>query len=114
MSPLKFYLALAVIGFGAYYLRKWSMTVASGTKITVEKLNVYRKFGSWDKLTKEGQDYEKALFEIDEWRLLADNLHSIELVRNGQTSTEFRDKTINELKNVCDKKAFEEIMLGIK
>lgn len=113
MTSLKFYLALSVIGFGAYYFRKWRKSVATGTKITMEKLNVYRKYGSWDRLTKEGQDYEKALFELDEWRIVADSLHSIELVRNGLTSAEFSERALKELKGICDRKAFDEIMLGI-
>ena len=57
---------------------------------------------------------EKALFEKEEWKTVANLLHSVELIGKGLTSVEFKEKTIVELKSICDKKAFEKIKSGIK
>jgi hypothetical protein len=44
MISLRFYLALAILGFSAYYLRKWEKTHSSGTQLTFEKALIDKYF----------------------------------------------------------------------
>ena len=113
MTAFKFYIALAVLGFVVYYIRRWSLKEENKIKfikITKEKLKIYTKYsGDADLFARVGQDYEKEIIDDTDWGTISGYLHSLELIRKGLTSAEFKDRTIRELKKVCDKQSFEDL-----
>lgn len=113
MTALKYYVALAILGFIIYYVRRWNRKTINGNKITKEKLKIYSKYnGDGNQFVRVGQDYEKALFENQDWGTIDNYLHNLEMIKKRLTSKEFIDTTIKELKEICDKQSFEDLTTG--
>jgi hypothetical protein len=78
--------------------------------ITIDKLKVYRKYsGDEDGLARIGRDNEKNLFANNDWGLITDYEQNIELIGKRLTSDEFKNKTIQELRNNSDSYSFIEL-----
>ncbi len=75
--------------------------------ITLQKLNVYNKYsGDIDQFGRAGIRKDHKIISEEEWFFLSNILQSLNMVKKKVTSTEFSNKTIEELKNSCDPEVY--------
>jgi hypothetical protein len=117
MTGFKFYITLALIGFAVYYFNNWTRKTEKRNRsvtITKVKLQIYYKYdGNIDGLIKYGQEYEKGLFENNDWGTISGYLHDLELIKKGLTSAEFQNRIVQELQIICDKQSFNDLTKGL-
>lgn len=76
--------------------------------ITLKKLNVYHKYsGDIDQFGRAGIRKDHKIISGEEWFFLRNILQSLDMVKKKVTSTEFSNKTIEELKSSCDSEVFQ-------
>ena len=83
------------------------------TIINIERIKIYRNYGGdIDGLLRMGKksDLDEFGSEIDNiWGKITSFSQDIELIENGLVSKEYADKTIEEIKSLCDQQAFDEL-----
>ncbi len=76
--------------------------------ITIEKLEIYKKNHFY---YFEGRDMtnriDKKIINDNDWLLIREFLHDIELISKNLTSKEYAEKILKSLKENCDKDSFE-------
>lgn len=81
--------------------------------IDLSKLKIYHKYaGDIDGLLKIGKKSDLDTFGpyLDEtWSKITSLIQDIELIEKGLVSKEYEEKSINEIKSLCDKSAFDEL-----
>ncbi|TSJ47605.1 DUF6896 domain-containing protein [Fluviicola chungangensis] len=81
--------------------------------IDLRKLEIYYKYGGdIDGLLKIGKKSDLDAFGsyLDEtWSKITSLIQDIELIEKGLVSKEYEEKSINEIKSLCDKSAFEKL-----
>ena len=76
--------------------------------ITTEKLRIFNKYGrDIDELARVGADYEKQLFDNNDWSIIYGLQQDIALINNGLAAQTFIDQTFIKLRENCDKDGFE-------
>jgi hypothetical protein len=80
--------------------------------INIERLTIYRKFGGDENgFTIAGTRSEREAFDdnIHSWSITSNKTQDLELIKNGFASQEYIDKTINELRLICDAESYAEL-----
>lgn len=71
--------------------------------ITIKKLEIYNKYSGdiegWDRFGKR-EDKKKLTYE--EWELIDELIHGLELIDKGLASDGFKSQVLNKLREVCD------------
>jgi len=83
------------------------------TIINIDKLKIYRNYGGdIDGLLRMKKKVDLDAFgsDLDNiWAKITSFIQDIELIEKGLVSKEYKDKTVSEIKALCDKQAFEEL-----
>jgi hypothetical protein len=76
--------------------------------ITTEKVKIFNSYGGdIDGLARVGREYDKNLFDNDDWPLIDNLFQDIELINKGLAAQTYIDKTIAKLKENCDNDSYE-------
>jgi hypothetical protein len=76
--------------------------------ITTEKLKIFDKYkGDNDAFARVGRETEKTVLTDNDWQLIDSFKQDIELINKGLSSSDYNSKTIAQIKNNTDKKAFD-------
>jgi hypothetical protein len=71
--------------------------------ITIEKINVFNSFdGDSDRFERIGSNYNKNLFENNDWSTIASLIQDIELINKKLVAQTYIDQTLVKLKENCD------------
>ncbi len=76
-------------------------------KITVDKITIFKKYrGDIDGYARSGTAKEKLVLSDKDFYLIDDLLQSMDMVKKGTASDEFKSKTIQRIKELTDDKCF--------
>ena len=76
--------------------------------ITTEKIKIFNSYGGdIDGLARDGRDYEKKLFDNNDWPLIDNLFQDIELINKELAAQTYIDQTLVKLKENCDRDSFE-------
>ncbi len=78
--------------------------------ITTEKIKIFNSYGGdVDGLARVGNDYQKNLFDNNDWSLIDNLYQDIELINKGLVAQVYIDQTFVKLKENCDSESFENL-----
>lgn len=76
--------------------------------ITIDKIKIFDRYGGdIDGLARVGGDFEKKLFDNNDWSLIDDFYQDIELMNKRLAAQTYIDHTIAKLKYNCDIETFD-------
>jgi len=76
--------------------------------ITREKIKIFDSYGGdIDGLARFGRDYEKKLFDNDDWSLIDNFYQDIELINKGLAAQTYTTQTISKLRDNCNHESFD-------
>ncbi|MFZ4475389.1 MAG: hypothetical protein ACOYPR_09375 [Saprospiraceae bacterium] len=76
--------------------------------ITTEKIKIFNSYGGdIDALARVGRDYEKKLFDNNDWSLIDNLFQDIELINKRLAAQTYIDQTFVNLKDNCDHDSYE-------
>lgn len=76
--------------------------------ITIEKIKIFNSYGGdIDGLARVGRDYEKKLFNNNDWSLIDNLFQDIELINKKLVAQTYIDQTLVKLNENCDRDSFE-------
>ena len=88
------------------------------TLITIDKLKLYNNFGGYiDGFSRKNTKKIKKVFRDDAdnaWATISSKLQDIELISKRLSAQDYTDKTLRELKEICDTQSFEALTSKIK
>lgn len=88
------------------------------TIITIDKLKLYNAIGGdINGFSRTNSKKNKEFFEGDSnnvWAIISSKLQDIELISKRLSSQEYTDKTLKELKEICDLESFAALTSKIK
>ena len=75
--------------------------------ITIEKIKIFDNYGGdIDGLARVGRDYEKKLFDNNDWSLIDNFYQEIELINKRLAAQTYIEQTFANLKENCDHESF--------
>ncbi len=88
------------------------------TIITIDRLKLYNAYGGdIDGFSRTNSKKKKEVFGDDfdnAWATISSKLQDIELISNRLSSQDYTDKTLRELKEICDTQSFAAMTSKIK
>jgi hypothetical protein len=82
--------------------------------ITREKLKIFDSYaGDIDGLARCGNDFEKQLFEDNEWSIIDNLYQDIELINKKLVAKSYLDKTLITLKENCNQESYSILIAKI-
>ena len=88
------------------------------TLITIDKLKLYNAYGGYiHGFSRKNSKKNKKVFGDDAdnaWATISSKLQDIELISKRLSSQDYTDKTLRELKEICDTQSFEALTSKIK
>ena len=75
--------------------------------ITIEKIKIFDNYGGdIDGLARVGHDYEKKLFDNNDWSLIESLFQDIDLINKGLVAQSYTEEAIVKIKANCDHESF--------
>jgi len=86
--------------------------------INIRRLKTYRLYkGDGDMLLRAGSKRDRSVFgdDLDKaWAALTSIMQDLELIQKGLASAEYTRRTVEELKNLCDPRAYRKLTKTLK
>ncbi len=76
--------------------------------ITIEKVKIFDSYGGdFDGLARVGREYEKKMFDNNDWSLIDNFYQDSELINKGLAAQTYIEQTFAKLKENCDQESFD-------